>query len=1202
VLIPELKTLIPRLDPGSFTSFVEGLLLAERARLGLPFNALVLSDAITEADEGLDARLEGVPEEAPDGTPAQLPAGNLGLQLKTVGRKQPSALALDTELARPGPRRTLESGGTYIVVWSQDLNDAQRRAVEGGLRGKAAAIVEGAQTQVWDATALAALSQVHPGVVAEAGLVDFGSALSLGELMAFSLRADERPFISDEQRESLIARVHERAARSDPLLLTVLGDPGAGKTRAVAEALDHPDLRESVLYVNGAEDLVPLLHRLVRNASSRGILFLEEVDNHEINTAMSRIAGLNGRWRIVAVTSRRVRRWQPAGPRDVILEPLSGEATERLVREHSGLGEHQARLVAEVASGFPELAFRLAEELRDQPNLDLVSLARLHRPIEVLDRALADAQTRQHLAPLALFKAVGFEEDLRYQVEAVAAAFGLEPDALKHYADAELGRFVSRAGRYRLVTPRLVAVWLAVDLIERTPAIDVLIEGLPGPLQDAFVGQLELFGPDVPHLPDALARVLGDARFRSPTRFNDAAGRLLRASAAIVPAQVVGAINELLRACTSEELQTLPRRELVWSLEVLLWWPSTWESALELMYLLARHETETWANNATGQFSQFFAIYLAGTTVPYPERIGWLRRQISAADEENLDLLSLAAAAGLKQHHSRSVTGFPAGGEPADWQPALLQDYFDARRLAIEGLLECRDLAIDEDRRLSITERFARALPTLYPAQAEYVDEQIRAREWTSSERAELMAGLSRLVKYESQEMPEEVSRSIESLIRWVEGEDFVTRAEVLLSTAMWDLHQDRDDFDDPPLPLRRLAEELVSHPDSISLALLAGRSLNDQHTRYQWLKLVAERLGPKAVGEAALEDLPKDWAMVAAAFGVADALGESTWTSKAFAKVAREDPEKVIDLLAAGDLKPERVELALSAVEEGRAPAGRLADLLYGARINEVTEARAIRLVEVVSTVNPESALGMLHQRVEQAGQLSDELVALATSLALDAAKREGTSMGDHYLERLVQRGMFSSEALLDLWEQRLFHRSDLPSALDKDLTDSALAADPQEAMARMLTFLREQASGRGGFGLFASGGLALLSRAAKVISPEVVWEQLRGLTELDLRWALHHMDWAGNNPDPLVRVFLLSDRLADVENEAVVCFFNTLGVVAGPFHLALERELERAKSWHSDLAGTSAEDWAKRLVARYERDVEETRRREAEEDLYLG
>jgi hypothetical protein len=1202
-LLGDLKPLIARLDPGSFTLFVEGLLQAERERLKLPLNAVVLSGALSEADGGLDGRVDGVPDKAPDGSPAQLPDGTLGLQLKTNKRKQPSVLKLDQELARPGPTRILREGGTYILVWSQDLNDAQRSDTESALQRSAAPVAERPKTEVWDAGSLAALARMHPSVALDAGLADFEDALSLDELKAFVLQANERPFVSDDQRDELLSQIRGRASSTDdPLLCNVLGDPGAGKTRAVAEALDTWGFRDSVLYMNGPEGLGRLLTRLARNSGSRGILFVDEVDDHDVDRALERVAGLGGRWRIVAVTSRSTRRWQPAGPRDFLLEPLSPEATEELIREHSGLPEAQAQLVAEVASGFPELAFRLAAELRGQPDLDLVRLSRLRRPQQVLERALSDPETRRHLGPLALFAGVGFEDEMRYQLEAVADVFDLDPDRLEHHANAELGRFVSRAGRYRLVSPKLVAIWLALELIETTPRFESRPSRLPEPLRDAFVQQLDFFGPQAPHLPDALSRVLADSRFRRPADFDEAAGRLLRASAAIVPTQVANAIATLLATSGQTDLDRIPRRELVWALEILLWWPETWQTALESMYLLARHENEDWANNTSGQFTHFFSVYLSGTTVPYLERVAWLRRRIEDARPDELDLLSRAAATGLKEHHSRSVTGFRAGGQPTDWQPATRGDYFNARRAALVALLACWDRSQGPSERLEITKRLASSLgPAFRSAQGEEVVRLLHERDWAPPERAELATSLRRLLQLQSDEMPESVRESAVKLEQWLQGENLLERLQIALSTPLWDLQADRSDFQDPPPSLRDLASEIAERPDAIRLALLLGPDPVPQ-TRHRFVSLVAEHLGAAAVGDAALAAEPTDWVALAAALSVADDRNEGEWGTACLQRIAADHPVRLPELVLAADILPDRLELALTAVEEGRSQGAKLANLIYGARFAELEEGQAVRVLDALSSSGEVGfALGMLAQRLERRKDHSPELLARAEALAL-AAPPDGGTMTQHYLKRLLDIGVLPPKILSTLWEARVARRSGLPDEVDIALTEAALRADPKETLARMVGFIRRQGKGESIFGLVGSESLAFFSRAARATSPDIVWEKLSGLSEKELRWAIHHMSWSGFEPDPLVRRFLISDRLPEIENEAVVCFFNTLGVVSGPFYRGLERELERARTWADALAGTSAEDWCERLIARYKADIEGSRRREAEEDFLLG
>ncbi|MFV1991272.1 MAG: hypothetical protein ACC652_11090, partial [Acidimicrobiales bacterium] len=503
-----LKPLIARLDPGTFTAFVGGLLATEALHVGLSPAQVVMSDAISEPDGGLDAILEDVPSHGTGLRPAtDLVEGRMGFQLKAARRKTPSAFELAKELRKPGPKRLLVNGGTYVLVSSQDLNPQQRSAIEEALVKEAEAVLaeEGVtaspSVRLWDAETLAIMSMIHPAPAMDLGLSDFGAALTLQELLDI-LHAEQRPFQSDAARDEAIQQIRNRLGtdQSDPLLLQVHGDPGIGKTRTVAHALDIEEARDLVLWINGRDDLNLLITRLARNSMSRGILFVDEVDAHDAADAMERISGLGGRWRLVTVTSRGDSRWMPSSTRNIVLPPMADDAMQELLEGHSGLSSTDARRVAQVASGFPELAFTLADELHADPTLDLVRLARLPQASAILERALKDDDTRRHLAPLALFAGVGFEDELRTQMIEVASAFDLDPAAMEHACESELGRFVSRAGRYRLISPLLVAIWLATDLIERTPGFSDRVATLSQPLQDAFVRQLDVFGPDAPHL------------------------------------------------------------------------------------------------------------------------------------------------------------------------------------------------------------------------------------------------------------------------------------------------------------------------------------------------------------------------------------------------------------------------------------------------------------------------------------------------------------------------------------------------------------------------------------------------------------------------------------------------------------------------------------------------------------------------------
>lgn len=204
---------------------------------------------------------------------------------------------------------------------------------------------------------------------------------------------------------------------------------------------------------------------------------------------------------------------------------------------------------------------------------------------------------------------------------------------------------------------------------------------------------------------------------------------------------------------------------------------------------------------------------------------------------------------------------------------------------------------------------------------------------------------------------------------------------------------------------------------------------------------------------------------------------------------------------------------------------------------------------------------------------------------------------MEEHHVERLITGGLLDPAVLMILFEERATTHQGLVDSLDRTLVAQLIESDAAALLARFVELIRDREARP--FGLFSATDLALLSQIAENLGADEVWRMIVDWPDIDLRWALHHMNWRGNKPDLLVREFLQSDRLPDVANEANVCFFNTLGVVSGPYHVALEGELERARSWLEDLVGTSGEAWADGLVKDYEARIAWHRQRDEEDSI---
>src|SRR5690606_29175694 len=84
------------------------------------------------------------------------------------------------------------------------------------------------------------------------------------------------------------------------------------------------------------------------------------------------------------------------------------------------------------------------------------------------------------------------------------------------------------------------------------------------------------------------------------------------------------------------------RRDLVWALEKLAWHSRTFAQAADSLLALAVEENETYSNNATGTWIEFFGTMLPGTAASPDLRIAYL---ISSVASPNSHVRMLAARA-----------------------------------------------------------------------------------------------------------------------------------------------------------------------------------------------------------------------------------------------------------------------------------------------------------------------------------------------------------------------------------------------------------------------------------------------------------------------------------------------------------------------------------------------------------------------------
>jgi hypothetical protein len=490
------------------------------------------------------------------------------------------------------------------------------------------------------------------------------------------------------------------------------------------------------------------------------------------------------------------------------------------------------------------------------------------------------------------------------------------------------------------------------------------------------------------------------------------------------------------------------------------------------------------------------------------------------------------------------------------------------------------------------TSAVAQSLRSAYSDIPEVVERDIAEREWSAGERAELATAIRDVMRFDQPEG--ERLQKLRELHDSLLGASLEERLDILYRTRLWDL--ELRDSDAGRIPA--LAEELGSAvadggPGALSAALAIGRELEDQGTRYAVLRSVAQRLGPSQVGRVGLDG--SDWTAVAAAISAGNESGDTAWVDTVLTEVAAKEPAHLPELLRYVELTSARVGIALDLVESGLASATDLSPLLFGARIRDLDDVDAARLLRALGNAGAvDASLGMLSQLADVRPELTPELKDLASQLAFRALGSRAATMVEYDIERLVTSGVFDRDALLRILALRLRHGPSGRDQLDQVVAER-LMAEAEAAAPEILAIIRRL----GYRAVVGADEIAILSRLASAISPEFVWTQLSRWSEDDLRLALHHMTWDGTEPEPLVRAFLTSDRLSGLEADAAGAFTNSLGVVVGPYYIAVEREVQRAESWRKALDGTPGAAWADALVEQQRASVEWHRQRDAEDHV---
>jgi hypothetical protein len=461
-----------------------------------------------------------------------------------------------------------------------------------------------------------------------------------------------------------------------------------------------------------------------------------------------------------------------------------------------GLRDPDISRVIEFAQGFPKMAVLLAHStLRAEPDIGTLKDADLIHKL-LWGRRNPDKAANDVISACSLFERFGFNEDLKQQRNFIAKDIcHLNDIDFYSYCQSFIEHGIIDIGnRYARVIPPPLAIHLAAEWWQKFPPERFLefIETIPEEMKEAFWDQTKHLH-FVPRARELVEQFVGvDYPFGQAEVLNTEMGsRLFRSFVEVNPESTSEAIYRAFASKSREELLTVGpgRRNLVWALEKLCYWKSTFPKSWQTLLKFASAESETWSNNSTGIFLQLFHIYLSGTEVPCSERLNFVRSVLETADDFETKVLLNALGEGLKYGQFMRAAGVERQGSRAalkDWKPKDGPEITEYWKGCIELLIKFARKSVETEN--IIQNKISENISSLvqfgllkYLGKAIRSDIAANGKPWNK-----LKNSFENYLSYREESLPEPTVVEIRSLMNDISSKDLIGRAKDIVSMPEW--------------------------------------------------------------------------------------------------------------------------------------------------------------------------------------------------------------------------------------------------------------------------------------------------------------------------------------------------------------------------------------------------------------------------------
>jgi hypothetical protein len=831
-------TYLASLAPDKAVDFFRRLLWNEARATGIGLNLVSVSSNINEADGGLDGRIENATPSRED----LIPSGFSGFQIKT-SKFGPKDCKLELHRNRnpngplkEGIQEILERNGTYILVLFTKDSDKKKKSKIDALRAEFSKIgYPNAQFRLYTADQLASFASVFPSFnLQKQGL-------------PHQVWADHRnikipaTFVPDEHRANVLrdirARLRPGEKHKNPLRL--IGLSGLGKTRLIFEALNVDDLKNQVIYIDAAQfQGSELLRELQNEKNLNAIVVVDDCPLEFHQKFWNQLSDGTGRIALITL-SNEIKGID--GPESFyLLEQLSKDSIKKiLANEIPELNASEIDILAEIIDGFPLLVKLYADyysEHKDLPN-DLILAINDEVFIERLIGGGSTEKswqitTKKVLQGIALFTRIGFEDPVDDEAKSLCKSLGLNWTDFEEVVQEQRQRGLIKGKHYITISAFPLAAYLKRDWFAnlRKDAYDHLIDGFAPNKRQEMMGR---FNDNFPYGTSTLQGKRLVKQLLSPQGFfKDGAALKTQTGASLFlklaeadPKSALDCLKSTLGTWSNDALLQFQtgRREVVWALEKIGIWKECFSDAARLLLALAEAENETYANNATGVFSDLFspAPGLAAPTEASPEeRIPILFEAIKSPSLKRQKVALNAFRTALELSHIGWLSVEKQGTKrpPKMWEPKSTEEMLRYRSTIWE-YLETHIDQFDEQIKfeaLDVIFSSARGIASI-----PQLNEKVRltlvklsSLPWVNKE--EVIRVISEILVFDSDKMTREIGRTWQQTKETLIGSSFSDTIKRYVKMDLKEdyLHNGRYDEGWMKQKVQEIAAVIIVHPE----------------------------------------------------------------------------------------------------------------------------------------------------------------------------------------------------------------------------------------------------------------------------------------------------------------------------------------------------------------------------------------------------